>query len=311
MSSCRFSIIIPVFNRERIVDRALASCLAQRDADFELVVVDDGSTDATVEVVRKWDDPRLRLLCHDSNCGEGFARTSGVNAASGEWIVFLDSDDELLPGALSFMDAAIRVANPAIDRFGFTYERDDGRLSPSPLPGNREMDFATFLGWQECLDLYDFLSCTRRCTFEKVRFENSRRFSYPRYHLDFASRYRSYFSNEVLGRIHTDAGNRASFLMRKPEVAIRHAPALGEDLDQLLLCHGDALRRHAAPTHRKLQRLRASYYFLEGARRRGVEQMTSCLRETPFSLEAWSLLIIGLTGRSAFARVRSWRAPPT
>ncbi len=311
MSSCRFSIVIPVYNREHTIDRSLASCLAQQEADFELVVVDDGSTDATVEVIRRRQDPRLQLLCHDVNRGEGSARNSGVDAASGEWIVFLDSDDELLPEALSRMDAAIKCVDPAIDRFGFSYVRDDGRLSPSPLPGDGEKNFATFLRWQEDLDLYDFLLCTRRDTFENVRFVNSRTFSYTRYHLDFASRYRSYFSNEVLGRVHVDAGNRSSLLMRKPEIAIRYAGVLGEDLDHLLVRHGDALRQHASQTHRKFQRLRASFYFLEGARRKGMEQMLSCLHETPFSLEAWSLLIIGLTGRSNFARIRSRRAPPT
>src|ERR1039458_5800762 len=95
-----FSIVIPVFNREQEVQRALSSCLVQDFQAFEVVVVDDASTDNSATVVEGLQDQRVRLIRHAKNRGVCPARNTGVQAAAGEWIVFLDSDDELLPGCL-------------------------------------------------------------------------------------------------------------------------------------------------------------------------------------------------------------------
>ena len=79
--------------------RSLQSVLTQDFRDFEVVVVDDGSTDHSAEIVRSISDPRLRLISQE-NGGPSKARNTGVREAKGEWILFLDADDELLPGAL-------------------------------------------------------------------------------------------------------------------------------------------------------------------------------------------------------------------
>src|ERR1700744_4628044 len=87
-----FSVIVPVFNRARQLDAALRSVLAQRCQDFEIIVVDDGSSDnprATVETIN---DPRIRFIRQD-NQGGGAARNTGINAARGRFVALLDSDD--------------------------------------------------------------------------------------------------------------------------------------------------------------------------------------------------------------------------
>lgn len=86
--------------------RSLQSVLSQSFPDFEVVVVDDGSTDRSAEIVRGISDPRIRLISQE-NGGPSKARNTGVLEARGEWVVFLDADDELLPGALEHF---IRVA---------------------------------------------------------------------------------------------------------------------------------------------------------------------------------------------------------
>jgi glycosyltransferase involved in cell wall biosynthesis len=101
-----FSIVLPTYDRAPLLSRAIDSVLAQTDPDFELVVVDDGSTDDTERVVRAYADPRIRYL-HQANAGVCAARNVGARAATGERLMFLDSDDELLPEALAkFRDAA-------------------------------------------------------------------------------------------------------------------------------------------------------------------------------------------------------------
>ncbi len=306
-----FSIVIPVFNRERVLARALNSCLDQQYADFEVVVVDDGSTDASVSVAQSFNRPRVKLVRHQVNRGHGAARNTGVQAASGDWIVSLDSDDELLPQALSRMSEAARRAGDAVGRMGFMFKRDDGRVSPLPPLCDEILDYANFLAWQEERVLFDFLTCTRRETFDSVRWEERVWGSYTLYHLDFALRFRTLFSSEVLAMVHTESEDRLSWRRRKPSNALSAAAQLGEEMDQLLSRHGEGLRRFAPRTLQKYQRLRASYHFLVGATWPGVKQAVRCLRQTPLSLGPWLLLFLGLAGPRFFAEVRSWKAPPT
>lgn len=94
------SVIIPVHNRASQVCRAIDSVLAQTLDDFELIVVDDASTDQTEDVVRSVTDPRIQYLKHDTNQGAATARNTGVHASSGEYVSFLDSDDQWAPRRL-------------------------------------------------------------------------------------------------------------------------------------------------------------------------------------------------------------------
>lgn len=89
-----FSIVIPTYNRERIVLNALKSITAQTFNDFEVIIVDDGSTDATAEVIQALNDPKIKYF-KTENCGVAHARNYGIKKASGSYITFLDSDDLL------------------------------------------------------------------------------------------------------------------------------------------------------------------------------------------------------------------------
>lgn len=94
------SVIMPAYNRADTVGRAIASVLGQSLQDFELIVVDDGSTDRTVEALRAIRDPRLKMIELERNVGGNAARNHGIRTAQAELITFLDSDDEYLPNRL-------------------------------------------------------------------------------------------------------------------------------------------------------------------------------------------------------------------
>lgn len=95
-----FSVIVPVYNRETTVDRCVDSVLRQQFDDFELIVVDDGSTDGTAAVLERYQDGRVRIL-RQSNAGVSAARNAGAAMARGEYLVFLDSDDAADPDWLA------------------------------------------------------------------------------------------------------------------------------------------------------------------------------------------------------------------
>jgi glycosyltransferase involved in cell wall biosynthesis len=95
------TVVIPTHNRQHLVPRAVASALGQRDVEVQVVVVDDGSRDATPAVLASIDDDRLRVVRHDRAQRLPRARNAGICRAEGTWVAFLDDDDLWAPDRLS------------------------------------------------------------------------------------------------------------------------------------------------------------------------------------------------------------------
>lgn len=127
------SVIIPLYNKEKNILQSIKSVLVQSYHDIELIVVDDGSTDSSVSVVEGIDDSRMKLLKQE-NAGPSAARNTGIRNACGEWIVFLDADDELCTDALDVMHNKCSVYSDA-DIIDFNkYIRKDGKLTLQKHP---------------------------------------------------------------------------------------------------------------------------------------------------------------------------------
>lgn len=94
------SVIIPTYNRANLVGKAIKSVLSQTYQDFEIIVIDDGSTDNTEETVKSFNNFKIRYICHSDNRGISAARNTGIRASLGKYIALLDSDDEWLPEKL-------------------------------------------------------------------------------------------------------------------------------------------------------------------------------------------------------------------
>ena len=107
-TSPKVSIVIPVFNDEKYIEPCINSVLSQTFKDFELILVDDCSTDSTFNIVReKFSDDRIRIVQNETNSGISASRNHGIDVARGEYIYFMDHDDEIFPHCLdTFVSAA-------------------------------------------------------------------------------------------------------------------------------------------------------------------------------------------------------------
>ncbi len=110
-----FSVIIPAYNSQEFIEKAVNSVLSQTCTDFELVLVDDGSKDNTLEICNKFSekDPKVKVI-HQENGGHTSARNTGLINSSGEYIIFLDSDDWLDTDALEVFKEDILKNNPDV-----------------------------------------------------------------------------------------------------------------------------------------------------------------------------------------------------
>jgi glycosyltransferase involved in cell wall biosynthesis len=124
------SVIIPAYNRAHLIGRAIKSVLNQAYQDFELIIIDDCSTDNTDEVVREFQkkDNRIIYLKHDQNKGGSAARNTGIKVSKSEYIAFLDSDDEWLPEKLEIQMEAILKQNVSMVTCFCNSYNDEGKL---------------------------------------------------------------------------------------------------------------------------------------------------------------------------------------
>ena len=128
-----FSVVIPLYNKERQIAGTLRSVFAQTFADYEIIVVDDGSTDGSAAVVESLHDHRIRLI-RQANAGVSAARNLGIAEARGEYIALLDADDEWRPEYLATIAVLIRKY-PQCDVFATNYSHVDsnGKTFPTIL----------------------------------------------------------------------------------------------------------------------------------------------------------------------------------
>ncbi len=160
------TVVIPTFNRAAIVVRAIRSVLGQTCQDWELIVVDDGSTDGTEQAVKGLSDNRIKYIRHDRNRGGGAARNTGIRSAQGEYVAFLDSDDEWLPEKLQKELEVFRTSDPAV---GLVYT---GKIMLDETGRVLEIRMPTKSGWvYEALLDANFIGSCSRATVKKQALE--------------------------------------------------------------------------------------------------------------------------------------------
>lgn len=146
MDKVKISIIVPVYNADEYLDRCLHSILDQEFTSYEVILVDDGSTDASWLICDRYSstDPRFITL-HQPNKGVSSARNAGINMAQGEYVMFLDADDALLPDALESMVASVNGEDVVVGGYGvFINNVPSSEVMPAATVSYKGHDYARF-----------------------------------------------------------------------------------------------------------------------------------------------------------------------
>jgi len=168
-----FTIVVPVYNKNDVIKTTLESVLAQRFTGFELIIIDDGSTDQSVQSIATLNDSRIHLI-QQVNQGVSAARNVGISHAKGDWICFLDADDWWHPEYLENVKNTIKLNSQAdIVSTGFACLPDQENWKPEPWKlnsTNEDIEVISNLPqrWMNEIPFFTSSICVKRKTLEAI-----------------------------------------------------------------------------------------------------------------------------------------------
>jgi len=172
----RFSVVVPVYNREILICQTIDSILSQTFTDYEIIVVDDGSSDQTPDVLRSY-GKRVRVIRQDHQ-GPEIARNTGASQSHGEYLAFLDSDDLYLSNALATYDRIVRAFDfPALILASMNYFRQSQFVQLNSGAGESVVEvfkYKDFLAKEGGLGMSYSKIVIRKAIFERVRASGNR-----------------------------------------------------------------------------------------------------------------------------------------
>ncbi len=308
MAEVLFSVVIPVLNRAEILPRALDSALAHTRDDVEVIVVDDGSTDGTPDVVRAYRDPRVRLIALPVNRGVCAARNVAIEAARGRWCVMLDSDFELLPGAFDTLEALCAEAPDDVANVATVCTWSDRGDTPDPLPEtDLLLDYPGYLRFVAGLQTSEWFGCIRRSALRRIRFPEGRAYE-ATFHLALARHHRFQLRLARVVRIHTDAPDRITVASpaRFARRALRDARDGAADAENILRVHGEAMAAHAPGFLDRTVEVAFQHHLLAGQRMEALAmfgRLSPARRRSPRLL---ANLALGMIDRRVAAHAQGW-----
>jgi glycosyltransferase involved in cell wall biosynthesis len=294
----KVSVIILTYNRARYLRRAVRSVLSQTYQDFEVVVVDDASTDETPEVVRGFQDPRIRYFRHDTNRGESGSRNTGIQYSVGEYVAFLDDDDAWLPQKLA-MQVKLLDTSPievgAVYTSFFEIEADTEKVLGSWIAQKRG-NVLRELTQQNWIGVPSTVVLRRRC-FDSVGLFDEQIVFGPDYDMwiRIAEHYKFEYIKEPLA-LRSVNNNRMS---------TNHALVL-KGKESILKKHADflSLDRKAYGSH--LFHL-GVFYCYNGQMRAGRATLLQAIRIDPFDMRTYYNIALSLLGAGKFKKVKTFR----
>ena len=294
------SVILPVYNRAATLPRCVRSVLAQTRADWELIAVDDGSSDASIAAIEAFGDARIRVLRHEKNSGPGAARNTAIKAARGEYLALIDSDDEWLPTKLEKQLARLESGDCELcgcEYFLTSDGADEHVVLPAPSSWAEELHTKCELGNGTTLVLQRACAAAAGTMDERLRVYEDWDWM-----LRLVQRFRYAVVAEPLARVHVGG----------PRSARAFATAA-----EIFLAKHDAEFARLGPAHRAWVRGKhfenvAANAFVNREHRMGCRFLLKSFaenpRQNPARLGALLLAPVdALLGTSLIERAAAWR----
>jgi glycosyltransferase involved in cell wall biosynthesis len=296
------SVILPTYDRAHLLPRAILSILNQTYEDFELIIVDDASTDETGQVISAFQDARVRYLRHEHNQGLAAARNTGIQAAQGQLIAFQDSDDEWLPEKLALQ---LNTLAQSPEDIGVVYTqhrliRQDGKIGLFPSRFHKVLQYLPFEIYRQNGDILLALSRGNLITSQSVLLkreciEKTGLFDERLYRLQdwdlwlrLAQYYRFSYIPQPLVNVYVTEGNLST-----------NTEAGRQALEIILQKHKN--QGHAG------RLLQAHYQFAtgdllcqKGDYREGKKRLWRAILLSPFNLTYWEAALFSLFGREFY-----------
>ena len=290
-----FSIIIPMYNRERFITRAINSCLNQDFQDFEIIIIDDGSTDRSAQVVAEIGDPRIVLIRNEHNQERLISRNIGAKASKGEWLIWFDSDDELVPDALTIITQRINELPDDVFGLRFMCLLDSGQISPDPPHQNEIWDYEGFIRWIESHNggWSESLPIVNKHTIQYVLFPEDNIFtSEMQYHLDFLAKYKVMACEDVLRLYHQDADNNTW----KPNIEgmLKTAPIFAARIESVIAMHGSSIKKWAPKTYEVQYLGMITQLFLSNQKYKACKKFLRGLKLGIYEFRGWIIMFFGI-----------------
>lgn len=299
-TSVQFSVVIPIYNRADFLTACIDSVLAQTLRDYEIILVDDGSTDQSSMIANRYVQDNVRFVQHLANQGVCSARATGTHAAEGNWLLFLDTDWTLKPNCLQAMAHLAKQAPANTGVLGLScLDEHDNRI-PDPQPPLGLVTYTDYLQWLNPPMQSDYLYAIHKRVFNDVSWPTDRRLE-AQFHLKVAAKWDMYFSSNIGAIVSYSAPNRYStnkavdqaarrLQMAKDQFASRH---------EILSEFGADIRLHAPKWYIALLRGAGLSAFLSGDRARGLIYTFRHLSLRPWSLKGWAQIALGMISPAA------------
>ncbi|MFH1127766.1 MAG: glycosyltransferase [archaeon] len=290
----KVSVIIPTYNRAELLSSAITSVLNQTFQDFEIIIVDDASKDNTQEVISKFNNRKIKYLYHETNRGEAGARNTGILNSNGQYIAFLDDDDEWFPEKLRVQ---VDILEKSMSKVGLVYsgyvviDRNTQKILNKRIPMHRgpvyeDMLYRNFIGAPSTVIL-------RRECIERIGLFDEN-IAYGLDH-DLWIRIAQYYDFDYI----------------KECLAIYciHENRLSDNPDIRLKGLEDMIRKYGKHIVLKNKYYRGSYLSIgvqlcnNGDIQNGIKALANAIRTSPFEIRCYFYLGCALLGAQNFKRL--------
>jgi len=286
MNSPKVSVIISTYNRAHLLPRAINSVLNQIYQNFELIIVNDASTDKTEEVVSSFNDKRITYCRNKKNKGVLGARNAGLDLAKGKYIVFLDDDDELLPDALGTVVSQFTKLSPEGVKIIWFDDVDAERKKLSGL-GLREEGYISYRDYLCGKIRGDHWIVFDKDVFQSNRFDERLWGNENILWLKLLRKFRVFYFPKILVKAYREHGERMSNFRNKA----KHIPRIILSKKVLLEEYGEEMKFICPKTYYGELGLLGFWQILNGKKLEGRKNLFQSLR-LHFSLKFFGVFLL-------------------